>query len=495
MQMHRWMTSSGALTLAALALLFVGCGGGGGGGGGLGNLPSAPSGTEAVIGTEGGEVEVTEGSLDGTKLVVPAGALTGDETIRISSGSQVSGEAEHHAVGPSVKIEPHGLTFAGSGTTLRIPYDPSSLPPGTSAESLAVLKKAADGTIHRLDVVGMPADGDFLEVAVGSLSSFQAVLTVVDATGNWVIGSVGGEFDPSQFDIDDFNLDDFDFEDFDPGEFDFEDFDFADFDFGDFDFGDFDLSNFDLANFDLSDFNLGALGEIEGLPVEVVEITQDTAKGTFSVITNQTDADGKTVIITGTFDGPLYSGSASYPMEGGTEQLDLEFELYSDSFGVGTAITTLGSDVTTENLGMVRAESLIEEPVYGSGLTRIALNISELTDPSDATLPGSSLDEGSYSGTFVQLAADETTGLVIATYILDSDTGNPFIGTVSGTEYLFFRQVDQDDGANLIEILQLTRTSKNTFVPGVLGEYSFSWIYSDGGEGTNFGSGSASLGN
>ncbi len=484
MRMFKRMTGPGALSLAALALLLVGCGGGGGGGGGSSFLPAVPSGTEAVIGAAGGEVEVPDGNLAGTKLVIPAGALSGDETIRISSGSQVSGEPEQNPAGPSVKIEPHGLTFAGSGTTLRIPYDPSSLPPGTSPESLAVLKKSADGAIHRLEVVGIPAGGDYLEVAVGSLSSFQAVLTVVDATGNWVIGSVADEFDPSEFDIEDFNLEDFDFEDFDPGELNFEDLDFSS----------FDLSNFDLAGFDLSEFDLGALGDLEGLPVELVELTQNTARGTFSVITNRTDADGKTVVVTGTFDGAHYTGSARYPAEGGTEQLDLGFELYSDSFGVGTATTTLGNDVTTEHLGMVRAESLIEEPVYGPGLSRIPLVISELSAPSDATLPGNSLDEGSYSGTFIQLAADETTGLVVATYLLDSDTGNPFLGTVSGTDYLFFRQVDQGDGAKLIEILQLTRTGRNTFVPGVLGEFSFSWIYSDGGDGVNFGTGSASLG-
>lgn len=490
MQNHRWMSGAFVFTLALVAMLFVGCGGGGGGGGTSSFAPpSVPLETSAVIGSAGGEILVDEGDLTGTKLMVPAGALANDETIRISKGTRVTTAPEHKLVGPAVTVQPHGLTFSGGGTTLRIPYNASALPPGTSMESLAVLKKEADGTVYRLEAVGMPAGGGFLEVEVASLSSFQAVLTTVDATGTWVAGAVAGDFDPSQFDFENFNLEDFDFENFDPSEF-----NPGDFDFSSFDFSNFDLNN--LGNLDFSEFDLSALGDLlAGLPINMIEISQNTDAGTFTVDLNETDANGDPVVLEGTFAGPRYSASASYPVDGGTETTEVEFELYSDNFGVGTVTTTLGNAVTIENLGLVRAESLIEEPTYGPGLSRLALTISASSDPSDDTLPTTSLSDGNYSGTFVQLAADETTGLVIATFLLDSDTGNPFLGTVSGSEYILFRQRDLGDGANLIETLQLTRTSKSSFVPGILGENSFSWIYSDGAEGVNFGTGSARIGN
>jgi len=558
------MSGPWALALAFLALFMVGCGGGGGGGSSF-TQPSAPPSTSATIGTAGGEVEVADGSLVGTRLVVTAGALDQDETINISEGRDVSSEQKHDLVGPAVTIQPNGLTFAGDGATLRIPYDVSSLPPGTAVENLTVLKRVADGTIYELEVVAIPAGGDFLEVKVGSLSSFQAVLTTVDASGQWVMGSFGGEFDLEDFDFEefdfgDFNPEDFDWEnfdwedydwsqfdfsefdfgdldfgefdpenfdwedfdladfgdfDFDFGDFDFGDFDFGDFDFGDFDFGDFDFGNFDFGNFDFGNFDFGnfdfgnfdlgnffdlggldlaEMGILDGLPVEFVEIVQDTDAGTFEIITNLTDADGDTIILTGTFTEASYQASATYPGENGNEKIEVEFELFSERFGAGTMTTTVGSEVTTETLGLARTDSIIEEPTFGAGINSITLTISDTSEPSDPTLPASSLEEGGYDGTLIQLGADETLGLVIATYVLDSDTGNPFLGTVSGSEYIFVRMVEVEDGGSMIEILQLTRTSKSSFEGGTLGGSGFAWIYWTGADGMNFGTGNASLG-
>jgi len=569
MRAFRRMTGPWALTLSVLALLVVGCGGGGGGGGTNFGPSAPPDSTSALIGPAGGAVEVPEGELDGTKLVVPAGALDQEEEINISAGRDVSSEQKHYLVGPAVSIQPNGLTFAGDGATLRIPYDVSSLPPGTVAENLTVLKKVSDGTIYELEVVALPAGGDFLEVKVGSLSSFQAVLSTVDASGQWIMGSFGGEFDLEDFDFGEFDFGDFDPEDFDwenfdwesfdresfdwsqfdfgdfdpenfdPENFDWEDFDWEDFDLGNFDLGNFDLGNFDLGNFDLGNFDLGSfdlgsfdlgsfdlgnfdlgnfdlgnfdlgnfdlgslfdlggidlaeMGILDGLPVDFVEIVQDTDKGTVEITTNKTDADGKTIKLIGTFTEASYQASATYPGENGTETIEVEFELLSENFGSGSMTTTIGSEVTTESLGLARTDSLIQEPTFGAGINSLTLTISDTSEPSDPTLPASSLEEGSYEGTLIQLGADEILGLVIATYVLDSDTGNPFVGTVSGSEYIFVRMVESEGGGNMIEILQLTRTSTSTFESGTLAGSGFAWIYSAGAEGMNFGTGSSSF--
>ena len=110
---------------------------------------------------------------------------------------------------------------------------------------------------------------------------------------------------------------------------------------------------------------------VDGTAGYIYTVSTDT----FEIITDQTDADGQTIKFTGTFDGPHYEASGSYPGEDGTESVEIDFELYSDSFGAGTIKTTIDGEVTTEELGLVRADSILEEPTYGSGFSRITLNI------------------------------------------------------------------------------------------------------------------------
>jgi hypothetical protein len=75
----------------------------------------ARSGTaEAVVGAEGGVVRAP----GGVTLEFPAGALQGEQTIRVTPSSTLN----------AVEIEPHGLVFpAGLEPVLTLPFDRNAL--------------------------------------------------------------------------------------------------------------------------------------------------------------------------------------------------------------------------------------------------------------------------------------------------------------------------------------------------------------------------------
>lgn len=96
------------LLAGSLALLGA-CGGGG----------EPPSEASAVIGAAGGTLE----GPDGVQLVVPAGALTQDTTLRIArtgAGAPVLPDGYASST-PSYEFTPHGLSF-NAPVTIRMPY-------------------------------------------------------------------------------------------------------------------------------------------------------------------------------------------------------------------------------------------------------------------------------------------------------------------------------------------------------------------------------------
>ena len=112
------------------ALLLSACGGGGGGGdsgSGTANTPAPPPPTSG-IGPAGGTVN----GPNGTKVVIPAGALAVNTPIAIAqiTASNIPLPSGFTPVGATFAFTPHGTTFAVP-VTVTLPFDPASVPAGT----------------------------------------------------------------------------------------------------------------------------------------------------------------------------------------------------------------------------------------------------------------------------------------------------------------------------------------------------------------------------
>ena len=94
----------------SLSILLSACGGG---------SDEAPSEASATIGAAGG----TLNGPDGVQLIVPAGALAQDTTLRIAriASGAPSMAAQYSASTPTYEFTPHGQLFA-KPVTIRMPY-------------------------------------------------------------------------------------------------------------------------------------------------------------------------------------------------------------------------------------------------------------------------------------------------------------------------------------------------------------------------------------
>ncbi|MEW5879741.1 MAG: immunoglobulin domain-containing protein [Pseudomonadota bacterium] len=106
----QWLRHTAAVCSALSILALGGCA--------RSDVPPEPSEGQATIGAAGGTVN----GPDGVQLVVPAGALDGDTTIRIARSSSgapaLSGDLQGGQ--PIYEVTPHGLRFA-EPVTLRLP--------------------------------------------------------------------------------------------------------------------------------------------------------------------------------------------------------------------------------------------------------------------------------------------------------------------------------------------------------------------------------------
>src|SRR5687767_8793852 len=112
------------------ALLLSACGGGGGGddgGSGTANTPAPPP-PASGIGPAGGTVN----GPNGTKVVIPPGALAVNTPIEITqiTASATPLPSGITPVGATFAFTPHGTTFAVP-VTVTLPFDPASVPAGT----------------------------------------------------------------------------------------------------------------------------------------------------------------------------------------------------------------------------------------------------------------------------------------------------------------------------------------------------------------------------
>jgi uncharacterized delta-60 repeat protein len=115
------------------ALLLSACGGGGGGddsGSGTANTPAPPP-PASGIGPAGGTVD----GPNGTKVVIPPGALAFNTPIAITqiTASATPLPSGLTPLGATFAFTPHGTTFAVP-VTVTLPFDPASVPAGTAAQ-------------------------------------------------------------------------------------------------------------------------------------------------------------------------------------------------------------------------------------------------------------------------------------------------------------------------------------------------------------------------
>lgn len=112
------------------ALFLSACGGGGGGddgGSGTTNAPPPPP-PQSGIGPAGGTVD----GPNGTKVVIPPGALAVNTPIAITqiAASAVPLPSGITPIGATFAFTPHGTTFAVP-VTVTLPFDPASVPAGS----------------------------------------------------------------------------------------------------------------------------------------------------------------------------------------------------------------------------------------------------------------------------------------------------------------------------------------------------------------------------
>lgn len=125
-----------------------------------------------TIGPDGGELEIDAGTLAGTKLVIPAGAVEEpvDFTIATSSAISKSGFATQ---GPAVAFGPSGTQFLVP-VTVSVPYTATSLPEGKGPADLVVLHKRQGAEAEPLPVERSSDSPATVSALTSSFSVFQA---------------------------------------------------------------------------------------------------------------------------------------------------------------------------------------------------------------------------------------------------------------------------------------------------------------------------------
>ena len=109
------------------ALLLSACGGGGDGDSGSSNAITPPPPLASGIGPAGGTVN----GPNGTKVVIPPGALAANTPIAITqiAASAIPLPSGITPIGATFAFTPHGTTFAVP-VTVTLPFDPASVPAG-----------------------------------------------------------------------------------------------------------------------------------------------------------------------------------------------------------------------------------------------------------------------------------------------------------------------------------------------------------------------------
>jgi len=145
----------------ALALALALCTACGSSSGGGADVPPA----EAVVGPAGGSV-----SSGGVTIVVPAGALAADVTLRVAAATEEATIDAVTRVGPTVEIGPSGTTFA-TPAAVTLPFDAGDVPDGAAP---------ADVRLYVADAAGGPFEAlpSMVDEAAGTVTAEVSHLSV-----------------------------------------------------------------------------------------------------------------------------------------------------------------------------------------------------------------------------------------------------------------------------------------------------------------------------
>jgi len=157
-----------ALASGLLALLAA-CGGGGDGGDGASAPAAVDPGSAPLVGSAGGSAT----HASGASVIVPAGALATETTIRIamdSTGAAPWSSALSFA-GDIYSVTPHGARF-NAPVEVRLPIMPAL----RSAEGTLMVAKAESGEPGWTLLAGAVREGDAMVVKVDGFSYFRVVV-------------------------------------------------------------------------------------------------------------------------------------------------------------------------------------------------------------------------------------------------------------------------------------------------------------------------------
>jgi hypothetical protein len=120
-----------------------------------------------TIGMSGGTVTAS----DGTKVELPAGALTSDVTIGIAAATNAPAVPNNKAVGLAYTFTPEGTSFA-KPITVTLAFDPAKLPSGKTSANV-VIYKAPAGSANYTALPTTVVDATHVSATTQSFSTFQ----------------------------------------------------------------------------------------------------------------------------------------------------------------------------------------------------------------------------------------------------------------------------------------------------------------------------------
>jgi len=169
-------TPMSRLKLTVLAIFLAhatACGGGGGGGGGGGSTLVIPN--SAAIGPSGGTVVAQGGTINGSSVDIPAGALAVTTTVVIAAGNNIANGIDV-PVGAPVHYGPSGTQFSPPAT-VKIPFNPALIPAGrTSADIFVNKRDDGSGSVSQLTPTNIDTTNNFVSAQTSSFSTFQAAV-------------------------------------------------------------------------------------------------------------------------------------------------------------------------------------------------------------------------------------------------------------------------------------------------------------------------------
>jgi hypothetical protein len=149
----------------AMTTLLAACGGGGGGS----SPPPPPACVSPCINAAGGTVT----GPNGAAVTVPAGALSGNVTISVSSGGTSPPAAvplQFESAGTVYAFEPRGTTFA-TPVTITVPLDPAQIGSGDTPQLIHIGSGQSNWSV----VSGATRSGNAMTAQVSSFSWFVVV--------------------------------------------------------------------------------------------------------------------------------------------------------------------------------------------------------------------------------------------------------------------------------------------------------------------------------